>query len=161
MVKKDLKDIGINVRVVPVAGPSLQSLITSRQTIDCKCLLCQEGVSCCEKHVVYEATCRLCNEKYRGVCNRFLVKRMEEHEYSVRMANTRTALGTHFREHYMNGDPVPITSEKPNLENLLSSYSIKKIDRGKDSIEAYIKEGLRFQETKPMLNERLCNGWVR
>ena len=61
----------------------------------------------------------------------------------------------------MNGDPVPITSEKPNLENLLSSYSIKKIDRGKDSIEAYIKEGLRIQETKPMLNERLCNGWVR
>jgi hypothetical protein len=163
MVKKDLKDIGINARVVPVAGPSLQSLLTKRQDVECDCLLCKEGedVSCCEKHVIYEATCKLCHEKYRGVCNRFLVKRMEEHEYSVRKANTKSALGTHFRDHLIAGDPVPITSNKPSLENLLSSYTIKKIDKGKDSIEAYIKEGLRIKETKPMLNEKLENGWTR
>ena len=165
MVKKDLKDLGINARVVPVAGPSLQSMIMQRQEPTCDCQLCKElegkNASCCEKHVIYEATCKLCRQTYRGVSNRFLVKRMEEHEASVRLANTRTALGTHFREHYINGDPVPITAIKPSLDNLLSSYTIKKIDKGKDSIEAYIKEGLRIKETKPMLNEKLENGWTR
>ena len=82
-------------------------------------------------------------------------------DYGIRQYLCIAIVGSHFREHYINGDPVPITSGKPNMENLLSSYSIRKIDRGKDSIEAYIKEGLRIQEAKPMLNERLENGWVR
>ena len=86
---------------------------------------------------------------------------MADHEASVRLLNTRTALGTHTREHLIEEDPIPITSDKPDMENLLSSFTIKKIDKGKDSIEAYIKEGLRIVESKPILNNKLENGWLR
>ena len=62
----------------------------------------------------------------------------------------------------MEEDPIPITSDKSDINNILSSFTIKKIDRaGKDSIEAYIKEGLRIVESKPSLNNKLENGWLR
>ena len=161
LVKKSIKDLGINARVVPVAGPSLKSYLKAKKENYCSCSLCAEGLDCSEKHVIYEATCKLCNQSYRGVSNRQLAKRMADHEASVRLLNTRTALGTHTREHLIAEDPIPITSDKPDMENLLSSFEIKKIDRGKDSIEAYIKEGLRILETKPNINNKLDNGWLR
>ena len=57
---------------------------------------------------------------------------------------------------------MPIYTEKPDLENLLAAYKIKIIDKGRDSIEGYIKEGLHIRQLKPIiLNEKLENGWVR
>ena len=47
------------------------------------------------------------------------------------------------------------------MANLLEAYEIKIIAQGKDSIEAYIKEGLQIKKKKPTLNEKLENGWVR
>ena len=89
------------------------------------------------------------------------MKRLKEHEASIRLGNNRTALGPHYIKHQLEQDPVPIYTEKPDIENLLAADKLKIIDKGRDSIEGYIKEGLHIRQLKPILNEKLENGWVR
>ena len=63
-------------------------------------------------------------------------------------------------EHIINEDPIPIYTSDPDISNLLEAYSIKILERGKDSIDSYIREGLQIWDNKPELNTKLENGWV-
>ena len=74
-----------------------------------------------------------------------------EHERSTRLNNRTSALGEHMIEHIINGDPIPIYTSDPDISNLLEAYSIKILERGKDSIDSYIREGLQIWENKPEL----------
>ena len=161
IIKRSIRDLGISARVVPTSGRSIGTYIRDHGTNICECALCKQGMKCKERHVVYEAVCRICDYNYIGVCNRWLEKRLSEHEASIRLENQRTTLGAHVTQHTADQYSTPFCTEKPNMENLLDSYTVNKIDKGKDTIEAFIKEGLRIREKKPMLNEKLENGWVR
>ena len=90
-----------------------------------------------------------------------LSKRMAEHEASVRLQNHRSALGTHTLEHLVAQDANHIATDRPSIYNFTEMYQIRKLDRGRDTIEAYIKEGLRINERNPSLNTKLENGWIR
>jgi len=86
---------------------------------------------------------------------------MKEHERYTRLSTGESPIGDHYREHWVNGDPVPILSEKPSMKNLLTSYSLKVIDVGRDSIDAFIREGLNIIDCQPELNDKEMNGWIR
>lgn len=161
IIRSSIRNLGISARVVPTSGRSIGTYIRDHGTNSCECALCKQGMRCKERHVVYEAVCRICDYNYIGVCNRWLEKRLGEHEASIRLENQRTTLGTHVTQHTADQYSTPYCTEKPNMENLLDSYTVTKLDKGKDTIEAFIKEGLRISERKPMLNEKLENGWVR
>ena len=83
------------------------------------------------------------------------------HERYTRLPTGESPIGGHYREHWLNGDPVPILSEKPSINNLLTSYSLKIIDVGTDSIDAYIREGLNIADSQPVLNDKQMNGWIK
>ena len=161
IVQKMLSDLDINARVVAVAGMSLQQLFNPPKINRCTCQLCSSGIRCSAKHVIYEAMCRMCHKCYDGVCNRPFICRLMEHERSTRLNNRTSALGEHMIEHIINGDPIPIYTSDPDISNLLEAYSIKILERGKDSIDSYIREGLQIWDNKPELNTKLENGWVR
>lgn len=164
LAKKNIRVLGISARVVAVSGRSLGSMIVQKEKNTCSCALCKQpgtNVSCRDKHVVYSATCLICKEEYVGVSNRMLSKRMAEHEASVRLQNNRSALGTHTLEHLVAQDATHFATDRPSLDNLTETYQIRKLDRGRDTIEAYIKEGLRINERNPSLNTKLENGWIR
>ena len=161
MVKKLLEEKKINARVVTVSGKTVESLYRAKRQNLCECLLCSSGVNCSTKHAVYEAECRMCDAKYIGVSNRPLSERIKEHERYTRLPTGESPIGDHYREHWLNGDPVPILSEKPSINNLLTSYSLKIIDVGTDSIDAYIREGLNIADSQPVLNDKQMNGWIK
>ena len=54
-----------------------------------------------------------------------------------------------------------IFTQKPDFTNLLESFSFKVLGKGRDSIDAYIKEGMYIRDSKPIMNTKLDNGWVR
>ena len=75
------------------------------------------------------AECVMPIAKYIGMSNRPLSERIKEHEPRyTRLPTGESPIGDHYREHWLNGDPVPILSEKPSINNLLTSYSLKIID---------------------------------
>lgn len=160
-VQKLLGELKIDARVVPVPGRCVEQLFKCKEKGSCTCKLCEAGIRCSAKHAVYEATCKLCDEKYDGVSNRPIKYRMREHEASTRLANDRTALGQHMKEHIIEEMPTPVFTEKPDFSNLLESYRIKIVEFGVDSIDAYIREGLQIKDKMPRLNTKLDNGWVR
>ena len=86
---------------------------------------------------------------------------MKEHEASTRLANKRTALGEHMQNHIIEGMLTPIFTDKPDISNLLESYELKILEVGSDSIDAYIREGLKIKDIIPEINTKVENGWVR
>ena len=161
IIQKTIDDLEINARVVPVAGISTRNIIKKEKTNYCGCQLCEVGVMCTQKHAVYKATCYICSEAYIGVSNRQIVSRMKEHERGIRLNYNNSVLGQHYNHHFQNEDPVPILSDDPDYKNMLSMYKVQIIDRGSDSIESYIREGLQIAKQAPTLNTKLSNGWVR
>ena len=163
-IKKCLKDLDINARVVATSGKSLKNQLKEKSPNNCKCTLCQHGITCTQKNIVYEASCNKCHESYVGATSRPSIKRILEHESSVRLKNNRTTIGQHFQTHYPKSSTVTrssIKKTKPDLENFLKHFKFTKIDQAKDSFGVFILEGLAIAKKKPKINNMMENGWIR
>ena len=158
--------LGIDARVVAVAGRPVRSYIFDKSYNHCHCPLCDIGVNCNRRNVVYKATCRTCQEFYLGGTARPTHYRVGEHEASVRYKNDNSALGQHHKLH------APKTPEelhrrkyqrvgKPSIENFLKTFDFEIVDFGRDPLDTFIREGILIQELNPKINNCQNNGFVR
>ena len=113
MVKKAIEKSNLKIRVVCKSGKTLKSVLKPHHSKLCNlenCQLCKNNIPCKMKHFIYEFTCNHCtknvtdnitkkkNNKYIGASRRIALKRLGEHEQSVRRFNNRTTLGQHMME---------------------------------------------------------------
>ena len=87
------------------------------------------------------------------------MKRLTEHEASVRRFNKRTTPGQHMcTEHYdLKGDNI---KNKVDLESFMHHFKPEIVKKGKDTLDVFIKEGLCLKYDKPTLNNMQTNGFI-
>ena len=162
-IKNEISKLGINARVVPLPGKSLQKLIKGNKVNSCSCILCEIGIKCNEQNIVYQAKCLTCKESYIGATGRFAKDRIGEHEQSIRCRNNRSTLGQHIQTHgpETRARGIQKRSRKPDLKKMLKLYEFSKIAKGKDVLEVFIKESFAIASKRPGLNNMLGNGFVK
>ncbi len=161
-IKSTLKKIGINCMVVAEAGRSVKSFIKDQKTaVTCNCEICEAELTCATRHYVYQARCTTCGDSYIGASRRPLAGRISEHESSYRLNNNRTALGQHATEHRRQNDTnyIPVSGRR-NFDQFFRNYEFEIIDKCKDTLETFIREGLLIEEIKPKLNNMCTNGFL-
>ena len=159
-VKKVMKEIDINARIVTLPGKSIRSLIHQKSTKTCKCTLCENNILCTQRNFVYSAQCKKCNELYIGASRRPAHERFGEHEHSTRKYNDRTTLGQHLLEKHLSSKPLNIPN-KVNFQNLLNNYDLKIEKTAKDTLELFLKEHIQLQKVSPKINNYMENGFIR
>ena len=139
-----------------VSGPTLSSkLIRSAFTSPpCPsgqrhCHTCDSGLQgkCTRKNVVYQITCRFCEQKkqkevYIGECTRPVRYRFNEHLSDARLRKPDTPLGDHIAKHHDTLSNAEINK----------GFRIEIIGMGKDCAEVKIMESIKIRDTKPTLN---------
>ena len=109
------------------------------------------NIPCHIRNYVYKAECLHCPEIYIGASHRPGKERINEYESSVRLPHqaSRTTLGRH-----------KIESHKGEKNELSSSYKFSILDRAKDSLECFLKEGLHIKNKSPGINGKFSNGFI-
>ena len=98
---------------------------------------------------------------YIGASRNPTVKRLGQHEASVRRFNDSTTLGQHMIEFHKNLKPTTIPKKgKPSFNNLFKHFTPKIIKNGKDTIDVFVKEGMAIKYNRPSLNNMNTNGFV-
>ena len=169
IVKKIIKKSEINARVVVTSGRDVKSLIKPNKPKFCEspgCILCTNEIPCKSKNYVYKFTCNHCKDKndvkdkfYIGASRKVTVKRLKQHEASVRRYNNRTTLGQHMMEAHKDLKP-PSFKNKVNFQNLFTHYKPEVIRYGKDCLDTFLKEGMEIKYQKPKLNQMMTNGFI-
>ena len=158
-----LRKLGINARVVTESGRSVRSLIsgTPVKEKNCQCELCNADIDCTTRHYVYKARCTKCGDLYIGASRRPVKGRINEHESSFRLNNSRTTLGHHAAEHRRQDDPhYTPASGKRDLNKFLENYEFGILERCKDTLDTFIREGLAIERIKPKINNMCGNGFT-
>ena len=70
IMKKELKRNNVEARVVVKGSGNLRQRYHRALNPPCNCDVCKLGTPCCQRHVVYHAECKHCNEFYKGVTTR-------------------------------------------------------------------------------------------
>ena len=160
-VSSTVKKAGINARIVTQAGRSVKSLIREKTKNTCECELCKSGNDCSTSHFVYQADCNQCGDQYIGASRRPLKNRLQEHESSFRLNNSRTTLGQHASEHRMeNNEEYRPKAGTRAFEKFLEYYDFNIVKKCKDTLETFINEGMLISINKPKLNNMLRNGFT-
>ena len=160
IMQKIADNSGFKIRVVTTPGNSVKSLIKEKvDSRDCQCVMHQHNIDCKQRYIVYQATCQLCNEKYIGGSARPTSERLNEHEASVRLQNTRTTLGEHVIEKHSSTLPLK-TKGRRDYDNFFKFYDFKVRRKCRDTLETFIYEGLDIANIKPGLNNMTTNGFV-
>ena len=161
-VNSSIKQPGINARVVTQAGKAVRSIISTPSKDEiCECELCKADLNCTTRHYVYKAKCKKCGDLYIGASRRPIRGRINEHESSFRLNNSRTTLGYHAAEHRRADDPqyTPI-SGKRDLAKFFENFEFSISEQCKDTLDTFIREGLAIQRTKPKINNMCGNGFT-
>ena len=105
-------------------------------------------------------------------------ERIGEHEASIRNGNKRTTLGQHILEHSQEEGSRPRTTRratvraaaarkkgktnqaKENAKTLEQSFKFTIAKRCKNSLNAFITEGILIKMEKPKINNMCGNGFV-
>ena len=154
IVRKELTINNIQARVVVKGSDNLRTQFHKSLSPSCSCSICELGIRCQLRHVIYDAECRHCNEHYIGVTTRPFEKRYNEHEASVRFANDKSALSTHLFENTDNRRACP------NPDPTVSGFTWKIVDRARSYKDSFIREGVLINSTQPSIN-RNTPGWVK
>ena len=150
--KKELKRNNIDARVVVKGAGTLKQKYHKPLGSHCDCTVCDLGTPCKIRHVIYRADCKHCSEGYVGVTTRPFITRYKEHEASIRLGNTKSALSTH-----LSGDFDHPPCQNPT--NTIQGFSWKIVDRAKSYKDSFIREGVVINSTGPKIN-RNTPGWV-
>ena len=154
IVKKELSRNAIEARVVVKSAGNLQSRFHRALSPPCNCPICNAGIPCCARHVIYDAECKFCRQHYNGVTTRPFAKRFGEHEASIRFADNKSALSDHF-----NIDTEDQTACQ-NPDRSIWGYNWKVLDRGRTYKDSFIREGVAINSDNPTIN-RNAPGWVK
>ena len=127
--------------------PNLKRQLHKASPIDCNCDICQLGISCSCRHVIYNAKCKFCHEAYIGVTTRLFADRGGEPCAQIDSQNKKCALTEHL-------------FECDNHENSAQGFEWLILDRGDGWRDSFIREGVLIQSEKPKIN-RNVSGWVR
>ena len=132
------------------------------------------GIPCNLRNFVYKAICQKCNKEYIGASHRPAKERIGEHAASIRKENKRTTLGQHIMEHSQEASR-PITrratiraaaarkkssNPKENAKLLEEAFKFTIAKKCKNSLEAFITEGILIKKEKPDINNQCGNGFV-
>ena len=132
------------------------------------CTLCKNEIPCKATHYVYQFTCNHCtdnhnnkNKIYIGASRKPTVKRLGQHEASVRRFKDSTTLGQHMIECHSNLKPNIIPRRgKQDFTNLFKHFTPKIIKNGKDSLDVFVKEGMAIKYKSANLNNMSTNGFT-
>ena len=156
VMKKHIKDLKINARVVVASGFKLISTLKSQHPNkgECDCLVCHLGIKCHNRNFVYEAKCNECDKMYIGGSSRPAKKRIMEHESALRLdtQTDRSSIAKHNLE-----------AHNKESNNIKEMFKFTMVDKGKDAVDTFIREGLILQkrDQKMHMNEMMENGFVR
>ena len=174
MIKKAIEKSNLKIRVVCKSGKTLKSVLKPHHSKLCNlenCQLCKNNIPCKMKHFIYEFTCNHCtknvtdnitkkkNNKYIGASRRIALKRLGEHEQSVRRFNNRTTLGQHMMEKHDNLKPKKF-GRQSDFKNLFTHFKPRILKTCKDSLGTFVTEGLAIKYNKPSLNNMQGNGFL-
>jgi len=157
LMRKALVKSEIDARLVVTAGRSIKSLIKAPANQSCskeECPFCKAGMPCSLTHYVYQLTCNTCPSEdkpiYIGCSRRKVPKRMGNHESSVRLVNERSTPGAHMVETHPS-EPV---RGKVDMDTFFKKWTPEILHRGRDTLDAFLWEGLKIRELHPHLNCR-------
>ena len=163
-LRKIVENSGFDIRVVTTPGTSVKALISrgTADTHDCVCEMHQQDINCTQQYIVYEAICEHCGGRYIGASARPASERLNEHESSVRLLNSRTTLGDHIRHEHAPSISNSTTTSKGrrNYDNFFGHYNFKILRTCRDTLETFIYEGLDIAHLKPELNAMKYNGFI-
>ena len=109
----------------------------------CDCSICNVGIPCRARHVIYDAECKYCHQHYTGVTTRPFKVRYSEHEASIRFRNSKSALSDHL---FVNTDDHQ-ACQNPN--STILGYDWKVLDRARSYRDSFIREGVTINSTPP------------
>lgn len=153
VVKKELKRNNIEARVFVRSAGNLRRKYHRPLAPSCECDICGLGVSCCKRHVIYDAKCKHCNEHYIGVTTRRFSDRFKEHEASIRLQNEKSALSDHVHGSFME-------EACPNPDKSVQGFEWSFIDHATTYRDSFLREGVQINTAQPTIN-RNTPGWVK
>ena len=164
-VKKAVKESGLPIRVVTASGKTVKSMVKTHynnkeNSPNCECELHKHGIPCSEENVVYHASCNLCNNStYIGVSSRPLKTRINEHETHTRLGHVDlSAVAEHANE--MHLELLHGQAGKREYETFFNIFKFDIINKGKDPIDAYLRESRAITRLRPPLNKMCNNGFI-
>ena len=150
-MKAGVKNNKINAKVVVKSSQNLRSQLTPPNVKDCNCIGCTNNIPCNIRNYVYKAQCLHCPQFYIGASHRPGKERINEYESSIRLPHQgkRTTLGRHKLEHHHG-----------QKNELSSTYKFSIIDRAKDSLGCFLREGIHIKNQNPPINSKFNNGFI-
>ena len=158
-IKSKIKKSGLNVRIAWQTRQKLKdqlvrsSVCKTRCPGGHRCHTCRSGFTgdCTQRNVVYELTCKLCQEqgrtiKYIGESKRPVRLRFNEHLRDAINRSQDTPMGDHFRECH---------SDRVAQQNDL--LKVRVIYRSRDHPDRKIMESLIIQDDRPHLNSNVSS----
>ena len=157
LMKKALIKSGIDARLVVTSGRSVKSMINPPSSQSCdneSCPFCTAGIPCSTTHYVYQLTCNTCPPEdrpiYIGCSRRKISKRMGAHEASTRLVNERTTPGAHT----LTTHPTDPKRGRVDFNTFLKNWTPEILYKGRDTLDAFLWEGLMIRNLKPHLNNK-------
>ena len=147
IVRKEISKADINARVVVKAQPNLKRCFHKPPSVPCNCDICKLGIPCKIRHVVYNAECNACHQKYIGVTTRPFEERVKEHAAQIDRQNKKSALTEHLLEC------------EDNLEKTIKGFSWSILDRGENWKDSFMREATHIRHLNPKINRNM-SGWI-
>ena len=166
ILKANIKRSRLPIKLVTTSGKtvaevvkgSLRNRVAPQQ--QCKCPLHNHNIPCKVSHVVYQATCTRCNERYIGATGRPIINRLQEHENSARLGYSRTRLGEHLSDKHPQAVLGNTTSGRRNWQSFFRNFDVKILDHSRDSLGIFLLENHYLEKNQPEINIQTQNGYV-
>jgi len=142
-MRRIIKRLELPVKLVVYFTPSLSVLLKPKMKTpkECACSICQLGIKCGEKTLVYQLTCSMCGATYIGQTYRPWRERCKEHMGAVQSASLHSAMADH------------LEIDHPGREEKWPVMSTKIANARKDLLLS--TETLYIKERNPTLNKKL------
>ena len=146
IIRKELKKSGINAVVIVKSSANIRRQYHRASPISCTCEVCELGIPCSARHVIYRAECKTCSEAYIGVTTRPFKMRAKEHERDISNWDTDTAF-------------VPHLTRCSNPERSVTGFKWSILDRGAGWKDSFFREAAHINSHNPKIN-RTKSGWI-
>lgn len=143
-IKKVMNKYNVPGNLISKPNVSLEKFFRNKpkMTKDCGCEICKEvgpKYSCEDRYVVYQYTCKTCNEKYIGKTARPFKIRHQEHKSSIKNNTSNSALAQHRSKHSING---------------IQGFKIQFLSKKSNTRDTTIEESKHIRNHKPEINRK-------
>jgi len=143
-IKNVMKKYNISGNLISKPNVSLEKFLRKRpkMTKDCGCEICKDigpKYSCADRYVVYQYTCKTCNENYIGKTSRPFKIRHQEHKSSIKNNTYNSALSQHRSKHPIKG---------------IQDFIIQFLSKKSNTRDVTIEESKCIRVNKPEINRK-------